>query len=64
MIVDLTEYKRYLEKIAQKRMLDMEASCVILEECLKLLNINDLPELETIKRQIKDAISRLEKTDG
>ena len=64
MIINLQEHKHYTKQLSAIRELDIKASGVILEECLKNLNINDLPELETIKAQISVAIKKLEKING
>lgn len=64
MIIDLNEYRRYLEQITEIKKLNMTASYAALDYCLRMLNINDLPELCTIKRQIKEAMEKLEKYDG
>lgn len=64
MIVNLQEHRHYVKKMSAIRELDIIASSVILEECLKNLNINKLPELNLIKDQIKVAIKKLEKANG
>lgn len=64
MIVDLNQHKHFTKQMSAIRELDITASGVILEECLKNLSINDLPELALIKDQIKVAIKKLEKANG
>ncbi len=64
MIINLNEYKHYLKQMSEIRKLDIEASYVALDECLKTLNINELPELDSIKNQIKVAMKKLENCNG
>lgn len=64
MIIDLKDHRDQLKKLAEIRNIDVRASYVILDECLNMLNINNLPELDTIKDQIKVAIKKLENLHG
>jgi hypothetical protein len=64
MIVSLKEHKHYQKQLSDIRQLDVVASIVALDECLKILNINELPELNTIKSQIQESIRKLEKLNG
>lgn len=63
-VVDLNEYRHYLKQVSEIRQLDIKASYVALDECLKILNINELPELDSIKSQIKVAMKKLENCNG
>jgi len=56
MIISLKEHKHYLKQINDIRILDITASIVALDHCLKTLNINELPEIDAIKSQIQVAI--------
>lgn len=64
MIISLKEHKHYLKQINDIRILDITASIVALDQCLKILNINELPEIDAIKSQIQVAIKKLEKING
>lgn len=64
MIVNLKEHRHYLKQIEDIRILDVTASIVALDQCLKILNINELPEIDLIKSQIQVAIKKLEKING
>jgi len=64
MIVSLKEHNHYQKQLSDIRQLDVVASIVALDECLKILNINELPELNTIKSQIQESIRKLEKLNG
>lgn len=60
-VLDLRSAKHAKTQLKELRDLDIKASYVILDECLKTLNINSLPELEPVKREIIKAIVTLEK---
>lgn len=51
--------KKKLNKI--NRELDIIASQVVLEECLKVLKHNKLPEISGLKIQIESTINKLRK---
>jgi hypothetical protein len=61
MIVSLKEHIHYQKQLNDIRQLDVVASITALDECIKILNINELPELNTIKSQIQATIKKLEK---
>jgi hypothetical protein len=64
MIVSLKEHIHYQKQLNDIRQLDVVASITALDECIKILNINELPELNTIKSQIQATIKKLEKLNG
>jgi hypothetical protein len=64
MIISLESHKRYQQQLKDIRELDVKASYVALDQCLKTLNINDLPELDTIKAQIRQVMKKLENCNG
>lgn len=49
----------YLRKQKEIRYMDAKASYEALNHCLKMLNLNSLPELTNIKEQIKQAKKKL-----
>lgn len=60
-IVDITDKIQKRKQKEQHRKLDAKASYVILENCLNMLDINDMSELAYIKKAIKNAMNNMVK---
>ena len=60
-IVDIT--KKLEEKVKEQRdrKLDIEASYAAIETCLKIININDLEELKSLKTSMRLTLKELRK---
>lgn len=62
-IVSITKLRTEAEKARNKKMIDVKASCVLIEECLLYLNMNDLEELKNVKSEMEDVLKKLKKMD-
>lgn len=60
-VIDITKKAQEATKKSRDRRLDIEASCVIIEKCLQQLNINNLKEIEKIKKELKQTLDYLRK---
>ena len=58
-IISLSKKRGQTTPVDEQRKLDAKASCVILEECLKQLELNNMPELKECKTSIKNKIKEL-----
>ena len=63
-VIDLRSAKHAKEQLKELRLLDVKASYVALDQCLKTLKINNLPELENVKKEITKAIKELQKIEN
>jgi len=61
-IVSLEEIRITKKKEREQRKLDIHASHITLDNCLKFLNMNNLPELVNIKRDIERTLIKLEES--
>jgi hypothetical protein len=59
-VISLSSIIHAKKQAKMLKLLDVEASYVALDTCLRTLNINDLEELEAVKRQIKKTMKKLE----
>ena len=58
-VVDLQKVISEKKAKESERKLDAQASYVILEKCLKQLELNKMKELESLKKDIKKAMNKL-----
>lgn len=58
-IVRLVNIKEHIRQEKERKGLDLKASVVILEETIKLLNINDLQELVPVKFEILNTLRNI-----
>lgn len=59
-VIDFEEAAQAKKQAKSLKLLDIMASRVALEVCLKTINLNNLKELEKIKKEIKIAIKIIE----
>jgi hypothetical protein len=63
-VIDLRSAKHAKEQMKELRLLDAKASYVALDQCLKTLKINSLPELDKVKKEIIKTMKELEKIEN
>lgn len=59
-VIDITIKRKEDVKKQEQIKIDIEASCVIIEQCLKKLNLNNLKKLEYIKKELNNTLKDLE----
>lgn len=52
-VVDIAEKFQEINKKYQDRKLDAEASYVAMEQCLKIIEMNSMPELRSLKAMMR-----------
>lgn len=57
--VDLQKVRFNKKQKSSMRMLDASASYVCIERCLKYLEMNDMPELVDLKKEMKEVMKKL-----
>jgi len=62
-IIDIGELRKNAIKVQELRSLDIKASYIILEQCIKQLKLNTLPELNELKKTIFKTMNNLRKLD-
>jgi len=60
-LVDLQDIRVKILKEENQRLIDIYASYVIIEQCLLYLNMNKLPELLDLKKEIDKSLKKLRK---
>lgn len=52
-VIDITEVARKSTETLRKRTLDAQASYTSMEQCLKVLEMNGMPELRNVKAMLR-----------
>lgn len=60
-IIDLDAIRIRKKSAKSQKELDINASIVIIENCLKMLNNNNLPQLQCLKKELQDTLKILKK---
>jgi hypothetical protein len=60
-VIDITKERKQKVKQERDRKLDIEASYAAIETCLKIININDLKELRSLKSSMRLTLNELRK---
>jgi hypothetical protein len=58
-VVNLQHVREEIAEIQKTEHVSKSASIEILSQCLHMLNLNNLPELLSLKKHIKDTIKEL-----
>jgi len=58
-IVSLQKVRSDKKQKSSMRMLDASASYTCIEKCLKYLEMNDMPELKELKKDMKEVMKKM-----
>lgn len=60
-LIDIVSIIKKRKEERNKKLLDIEASLVCLNQCLEYINLNNLPEMEEFKKITKQTMIKLKK---